>query len=402
MKHNWEYKRLGDLCNISSSRRVLQSDWKESGVPFYRAREIVKLSENGFVNNELFISENLYDELAKSGIPQAGDIMLSAVGTLGATYIVKPTDKFYYKDASVICLSKISDLQPKFLCYLFDSNIILHQIDRQAKGVTVGTITISNASKFKVPVPDYKVQERIVAELDKINETIEDCRELLRNLDALAQSLFYDTFGDPIKNPKKWPIKQLKALSSLITNGTTPKGGQAVYVDSGITFFRSQNVWRNRLVMDDVAYLDEATNATMRGSMLHHNDILITKTGRINTENSSLGRSALFTGEDNTANINGHVYLVRLERTINPRFVLAILLTDSYRDLIRRVCVGAIDKRQLNLSHIEQFPIILPPLSLQEQFAARIEQIEVQKKAVEQTIAELQTLLDSRMDYWFN
>ncbi|MDD6006531.1 MAG: restriction endonuclease subunit S, partial [Bacteroidales bacterium] len=197
MKHNWEYKRLGDLCNISSSRRVLQSDWKESGVPFYRAREIVKLSENGFVNNELFISENLYDELAKSGIPQAGDIMLSAVGTLGATYIVKPTDKFYYKDASVICLSKISDLQPKFLCYLFDSNIILHQIDRQAKGATVGTITISNASKFKVPVPDYKVQEQIVAELDKINEVIADCRELLRNLDALAQSLFYDYFGDP-------------------------------------------------------------------------------------------------------------------------------------------------------------------------------------------------------------
>lgn len=188
----------------------------------------------------------------------------------------------------------------------------------------------------------------------------------------------------------------------MITNGTTPKGGQAVYVDRGITFLRSQNIWRDRLVMDDVAYLDEETNATMKGSMLHHNDILITKTGRINTENSSLGRSALFTGEDNTANINGHVYLVRLNGTLNPRFVLTILLTESYRDLIRRVCVGAIDKRQLNLSHIEQFPIILPPLELQEKFSARVEQINEQKKIVENTIAELQTLLDSRMDYWFN
>jgi len=154
--------------------------------------------------------------------------------------------------------------------------------------------------------------------------------------------------------------------------------------------------------MDDIAYLDEATNASMKGSMLKHNDLLITKTGRINTENSSLGRTALFEGEDDSANINGHVYLVRLNQGISPKFVLYILISDSYKNLIRKVCVGAIDKRQLNLSHIEDFPIILPPLSLQEEFASKIEAIETQKATIEETIKKMQTLLDSRMDYWFN
>lgn len=302
----------------------------------------------------------------------------------------------------VACLRLDKGLSKKFIFHFLNNKFFIQDAINFSTGVAQLNLSTEWLNNYLVPVPPMEVQERIVAELDKINETIEDCRELLRNLDALAQSLFFNYFGDPVSNPKKWPVKRLKALTSLITNGTTPKGGQAVYVDRGITFLRSQNVWRDRLVMDDVAYIDEETNATMKGSMLHHNDILITKTGRINTENSSLGRSALFTGEDNTANINGHVYLVRLNGTLNPRFVLTILLTESYRGLIRRVCVGAIDKRQLNLSHIEQFPIILPPLELQEKFSARVEQINEQKKIVENTIAELQTLLDSRMDYWFN
>ena len=399
MKHNWEYKQLGEIGVIltgSTPSTSVKEYYDQSDYMFVKPGDIEESGITYLKASETYISELAFNTASRK-LPKHS-VLVTCIGTIGKVGILQQEATCNQQINAIIPAA--DNIYYKYLAYAISS--IKSFLISKKNGPVVPIINKTQFSKFKIPVPPMVVQEHIVAELDKINETIEDCRELLCNLDALAQSLFYDTFGDPIKNPKKWPIKQLKALSSLITNGTTPKGGQAVYVDSGITFFRSQNVWRNRLVMDDVAYLDEATNATMRGSMLHHNDILITKTGRINTENSSLGRSALFTGEDNTANINGHVYLVRLERTINPRFVLAILLTDSYRDLIRRVCVGAIDKRQLNLSHIEQFPIILPPLSLQEQFAARIEQIEVQKKAVEQTIAELQTLLDSRMDYWFN
>ena len=381
MKHNWEYKRLGDLCNISSSRRVLQSDWKESGVPFYRAREIVKLSENGFVNNELFISENLYDELAKSGIPQAGDIMLSAVGTLGATYIVKPTDKFYYKDASVICLSKISDLQPKFLCYLFDSNIILHQIDRQAKGATVGTITISNASKFKVPVPDYKVQEQIVAELDKINETIEDCRELLRILDALAQSLFYDTFGDPITNPKGWPLYKLSSISQLI-NGRAYK--QNELLDEGKykvirvgNFFTNSDYYYSDLELSPEKYID-------------YGDLIF-------AWSASFGA---FIWQGDKVIYHYHIWKILFDDNLLNKIFYKFLLNEMSSSFMKDL--HGIGMMHLTKVGMENYMLPIPPLALQEKFAARIEQIEEQKKAVEQTIAELQTLLDSRMDYWFN
>ena len=136
------------------------------------------------------------------------------------------------------------------------------------------------------------------------------------------------------------------------------------YVKEGIPVFRSQNVWKDYLKMDDIAYIDAKTHASMKRSSLKHGDILMTKTGRINTENSSLGRAALYEGEDDMANVNGHVYFIRLKEGVNNKFVLRILVSSGYRDLIRSVCVGGIDKRQLNKEHIEEFPIICPPSDL--------------------------------------
>nr|WP_246784076.1 restriction endonuclease subunit S [Catenibacterium mitsuokai] len=184
-------------------------------------------------------------------------------------------------------------------------------------------------------------------------------------------------FGDPVLNDKSWQVIKLGELCSKICSGNTPKGGSDNYKKEGIMFFRSQNVWKNRLELDDIVYIDEATHERMKETSLNYGDILITKTGRINTENSSLGRSALFLGKNDSANINGHVYLVRINsELVNRNFVLQILISPQYRDLIRRVCVGGIDKRQLNQNHIYDFPIIVPPLELQNQFASFVEEID--------------------------
>ena len=117
----WAWCRLGEICEVSSAKRVLQQDWKTSGIPFYRAREIAQLSNNETVKDDLFITSELYNELKqKYGVPIAGDLMVSAVGTIGKVYIVKDTDCFYYKDASVICFSKkeksIDSLYLKLCC----------------------------------------------------------------------------------------------------------------------------------------------------------------------------------------------------------------------------------------------------------------------------------------------
>lgn len=106
LPEGWKWVKWNDISDIFSAKRVLQSEWKKEGVPFYRAREIVKLSKDGYVDNELFISEEHYNKILNiSRISVEGDLMVSAVGTLGEVYLVKNNDRFYYKDASVLCVS---------------------------------------------------------------------------------------------------------------------------------------------------------------------------------------------------------------------------------------------------------------------------------------------------------
>ncbi len=140
----------------------------------------------------------------------------------------------------------------------------------------------------------------------------------------------------------------------------------------------------------------------MLKSSLKYGDILMTKTGRFNTENSSLGRAAMYLGEDDKANLNGHVYLIRLKQDkVNNNFVLFILTTNQYREYIRRVCVGGIDKRQLNKDHLEEFPIIYPPITLQNQFAARIQLIEQQKQQAQASLQKAEDLFNSLLQRAF-
>lgn len=147
LPEGWEWCRLSDVFIVCSSKRVLQSDWKKEGVPFYRAREIVKLSEYGTVENELFISEEHYNELrSKYGVPQIGDLMVSGVGTIGKVYVVKEHDTFYYKDASVLCFQNAyNSIDSEFAKYLLESEFMQRQMHSNSKGTTVDTITISTA-----------------------------------------------------------------------------------------------------------------------------------------------------------------------------------------------------------------------------------------------------------------
>ncbi len=156
-------------------------------------------------------------------------------------------------------------------------------------------------------------------------------------------------------------------------------------------FLRSKNVWRNKILLEDIVYISPEIHKKMKNTSIKNKDILITKTGRFNTENSSLGRAALYLGEDNKTNINGHVYLVRLdENKANHKFILYILISKEYRDYIRRICVGGIDKRQINKDHLEEFPIIYPPIELQNKFAEKVEAIEKEKYKLENSLKELE------------
>lgn len=252
----------------------------------------------------------------------------------------------------------------RYLYYFLDSANLAE------KTITTSIPGLNRDDLYNVEVflPSLKEQKRISEILDKAYEIRSKRQRVVALNEELLCSIFSDMFGDPIVNPKGWEVKTLGALSVKIHSGSTPKGGSKVYVSEGVSFLRSQNVWKNDIRLDDIVYIDHSTHEKMNKSSLKHKDILMTKTGRFNTENSSLGRAALFLGEDDSANINGHVYLIRLKEGALHEFILFILTSREYREYIRNVCVGGIDKRQINKEHLEAFPILCPPLELQKEF----------------------------------
>ena len=177
---NWCWVKLGEIFDVVSAKRVFQSEWQKTGIPFYRAREIVKLSNCGHVDNELYISIEHFESLKnKYGAPEADDIMLSAVGTIGKCYIVNKNDRFYYKDASVLCLKNIHNLNSEYIKFVLDSSVVQMQMQDQSKGTTVDTITIEKAKGYYIPLPPVTEQSRIVKAITLINHTIDKIATIL-------------------------------------------------------------------------------------------------------------------------------------------------------------------------------------------------------------------------------
>lgn len=162
----WEWCRVKSILYIGSARRVHQKDWRNSGIPFYRAREIGKLAETGYVQNDLYIDKSLYDEFSTSGVPQPGDLMITAVGTLGKVYIVKEKDLFYYKDGSVLCLNNKFGINSSYLKYVFESSMFINQFIGESQGTTVATLTMVRCNEYLIPLPPIQEQVRIAKQVE--------------------------------------------------------------------------------------------------------------------------------------------------------------------------------------------------------------------------------------------
>ena len=367
--------KLGDLCNPCQGQIKVQP-----------GTIIDYIDISSIDNNSKTVSG--YQTMTFAEAPsrarkavKKGNILVSTVRpNLNAVAIVEDaTPNMTVASTGFCVLDCKENVDKRFVLNFCKSKAFIDEMVAQATGASYPAVSDKIVRAALVPSYSFHDQIKIGEILDKVSLIIAKRKSELTYLDNLVKARFVEVFGEPIANPMKWPVKRLKELSTLITNGNTPKGGRENYVESGILFLRSQNVWRNRIELDDVAFIDEATHKSMRKSSLRHKDILITKTGRINTENSSLGRAALFLGADYSANINGHVYLVRLNGTIVPEFVVTILTGEAYRRYIRKVCVGGIDKRQINVDQVEDFPIIIPPYEQQKQFAVFVAQVDKSK-----------------------
>ena len=359
-----EYKKLGDIATYINGYAFKPEQRGSEGLPIIRIQDLTgNAYDLGYYDGDYPKKIELND----------GDVLISWSASLGV-YLWNRGKALLNQHIFKVVFDKV-EIDKFYFMYAVEYN--LDKMSLKTHGATMKHITKKDFDNVVIPYPDLDYQKEVSYRLTSLKGIIEKYQKQLESLDELVKARFVEMFGDPVLNDKSWQVIKLGELCSKICSGNTPKGGSDNYTKEGIMFFRSQNVWKNRLELDDIVYIDEATHENMKETSLNYGDILITKTGRINTENSSLGRSALFLGKNGSANINGHVYLVRINsELVNRHFVLQILISPQYRDLIRRVCVGGIDKRQLNQNHIYDFPIIVPPLELQNQFASFVEEID--------------------------
>lgn len=274
---SWPLVRLGDIFEITSSKRVHQKDWRTEGIPFYRAREIAVLSREGEVDNDLFIDEPMYEEYkSKFGAPEEGDILVTAVGTLGLTYAVKKGERFYFKDASVIKLRKKIDVDISYIQYAIASPKVQGFI-QNSSGATVGTYTISRARETEIPLPPLEEQKRIAAILDKADAIRRKRQQAIDLADDFLRSVFIERFGDPRNS--SFPIKELQEVCTKITDGThhTP-----TYTDSGVHFLRVTDInkakvnWNNTKFVSKEEHLD-----LIKRCHPEKGDVLYSKNGTI-------------------------------------------------------------------------------------------------------------------------
>lgn len=167
----WEIKEMGELFNVGSSKRVFESQWTESGVPFYRAREIVRMSKDEPIESPIFISEELFAEYSnRYGVPSVGDMMVTAVGTLGVSYMVKKTDRFYFKDGNILWFNSKGLCETRFIKDQYATDFVVNQIQGNANAAVVGTYTIMNAKKTRVIVPPRDLQKQYVEKVESIDK----------------------------------------------------------------------------------------------------------------------------------------------------------------------------------------------------------------------------------------
>ena len=296
----------------------------------------------------------------------ANTVVMSFKLSIGKTAI---TSKPIFTNEAIMSFLPKTEFADNILVDYIYYYLLGHRWGGTGKKAVMG-VTLNKASLSATPFsfPSLADQKQAIAELDKINETIEDCRELLRNLDALAQSLFYDFFGDPVINPKGWTLKPWSDCINII-NGKNqkavenPNGQFPIYGSGGIMSYAD-------------AYLCPEY-CTIIGRKGNISKPIFVKTKFWNVD-TAFG-------------------LCPDKSILAPLYLYFFCKNYDFEKHNKAVTIPSLVKGDLL-----KIQIPVPPLELQEKFAERIEQIDAQKKAVEETIANLQTLLDSRMDYWFN
>lgn len=386
MKHNWEYKRLGDIAPAKPFKGTITSSNDK-----YWCLNLDKVESNtGVVLEYDYIEES---ELGGSVHKFAVDNVLFSKLRPNLNKVVVPEQNGYCT-TELVPLHPLDILNRYYLAYYLRSPKYVNFLIGKTGGAKMPRVKMDIFWNSTIPLPPMEKQEQIVAELDQINDLIAKNRELLSQLDSLAQSLFYDTFGNPISNNKGFNQKSLKEISVVKIGPFGSLLHKEDYISNGTPLVNPIHMQNGYVKIDNNFTIDDDKKQVLSNYLLKTNDIVFGRRGDI-------GRCALITSDEDGYLCGTGSLFVRFSIPINSLFALWCFKQPSITKLLIEKAKGA-TMLNINCGIVESIPMILPPLSLQEDFAAKVEAIEAQKVKVETEIAELQTLLDARMDYWFN
>jgi type I restriction enzyme, S subunit len=378
-------QKVSEVCEIimgQSPSSDLYND-KKIGVPFFQGK-----SEFG----EIYPTTKWYCS-SPIRLAEANDILISVRAPVGDVNI-----------ANLQCcigrgLAAIrpdqSKLNTKFLFYVLKSK--KREIENMGTGSTFKAISKKDIANIQIPIPSINTQIKIVKILDNAQDLIYKRKAQIEALDQLTQSVFFEMFGDPISNSKGWDLSICKDVTKKIGSGATPKGGNASYKDEGISLIRSMNVYNNRFSYKDLAFIDEEQAAKLNNVTVCKNDILLNITG------ASVARSCIVPDDVLPARVNQHVSIIRVkDDLVNPIFISYMFTNEIYQKYLLQLSTsGGATREAITKQQIENLPIILPPLDIQEDFAYKVKQLEKQKSLIQASIEELENLYSSLMQKAF-
>lgn len=388
MKSDWRYKKIGDVCEVVSGSTPKTNVPEFWGTGHYWVTPAELDDTTVYINKtERQITDAALNQTKLQLLP-IGTVLLSSRAPIGKVAIANT--EMYCNQGFKNCICS-EEIYNKFLFYFFKYK--KDYLNSLGRGATFKEISKSILEKVNIPLPSINTQKSIVAELDKTNELIALKKLQLTDFNRLAQSIFYNMFGDPVVNEKGWEKKTLKNICSKITDGThdTPER-----VNKGIKFITGKHI---RPYYIDYENSDYVTEEIHKEIFLRCNpefgDVLYTNIG------AGIGNAALNTVEYEFSMKN--VALLKPQKNIiDGYFIEFYLNNDDIKSKIIDIYSNGGAQRFLSLKSIAQIPIVLPPLSLQLSFAARISIIEQQKQQLCSSIQDLETLLNSRMQHWFD
>lgn len=261
------------------------------------------------------------------------------------------------------------------------------------KAVMGQTLNKKTISENIFAYPSIEVQSQIVKELDLLQSIIDKQKAQLKELDNLAQAVFYDMFGDPVENEKGWEVKKLGDMCNTITKGTTPTTLGYSFVSEGINFVKVESFKDGKIDTSKLTHITKDCHDALSRSQLDELDLLVCIAG------ATIGKTAVVDKSILPANTNQACAIIRLKDKGYLAYIQKYLMS-KFKNDVEQMGKG-VAQPNLSLGQMRDLSIPLPPLSLQQSFAAKIEAIERQKTAIGKCMAETKKLFDYSMDKYF-